>query len=120
MPILAAAGLQIRPSGASGGGAASRHCCCSLRCKGHGPEPNNRASIGNEGEADGLSSYVLYTLERDFKFTSLNTVADNGKITFSWVHNSIKDASGTKTYKLYVQRSADGGTTWTDVRTDNI
>ena len=77
-------------------------------------------TINSEGDAEGLSSFVRYTLNRDFAFSNLSTEVNEGKITFNWSHNEIKDASTSKTYKLYVQRSDDGGSTWTDLRTDYI
>ena len=77
-------------------------------------------NIGHESEASGLSWYVRYLLNRDFAFSNLKTEVKDGKITFSWSHNPIQDASNTKSYKLYVQRSDDDGKTWKDLRTDNI
>jgi len=80
----------------------------------------NGWTISSEGDAEGLNGYVRYKLERDFAFSNLSTSVADGKITFSWSHSAIQDASTANTYKLYVQRSDDGGTTWTDLRTDNI
>ena len=80
----------------------------------------NGWTISSEGDAEGLNGYVRYKLERDFAFSNVSTSVADGKITFSWSHSAIQDASTANTYKLYVQRSDDGGTTWTDLRTDNI
>ena len=76
--------------------------------------------IENENEASGLSTFIRYTLKRDFSFSNLKAEVKDGKIVFSWSHTAIQDASNSKSYKLYVQRSDDGGTTWKDLRTDNI
>ena len=77
-------------------------------------------SLSSEADADGLSGFVRYKLNRDFSFSKESTEVKDGKITFSWSHNAIQDASNSKTYKLYVQRSADDGKTWSDLRVDNI
>ena len=76
--------------------------------------------VNSESEAGGLSGYVRYKLNRDFAFTDESAEDQDGNIVFSWSHNSIQDASSSKTYKLFVQRSTDYGTTWEDLRTDNI
>ena len=77
-------------------------------------------TIENESEAEGLNGYVRYTLNRDFSFSNLSTEVNDGKIIFNWSHNEIKDASNSKAYTLYVQRSDDNGQTWKDLRTDKI
>ena len=74
-------------------------------------------TIEHESEADGLNGYVRYKLNRDFAFSNLNAEAKDGKITFSWSHNGIQDAGGSKTYTLEVQRSADNGKTFNTVQT---
>ena len=80
----------------------------------------NGWTIGSEADAEGLSDFVRFTLVRDFAFSGLTTDTKDGKIVFSWSHNGIQDASNSKTYKLYVQRSDDDGKSWKDLRTDNI
>ena len=77
-------------------------------------------SIGSEADAEGLSGYVRETLTRDFAFSNLKTEEKDGKIIFSWSHNQIQDASNSKTYNIYVQRSDDNGSTWKDLQTIKV
>ena len=82
-------------------------------------KPNNW-SVSSESDAEGLSQTVNCTLNRDFAFSGETAKAENGKITFSWSHNAIQDASATNKYDLVVQQSIDDGQTWSDVKTISI
>ncbi|MBR4898106.1 MAG: hypothetical protein IKZ48_04900 [Prevotella sp.] len=80
----------------------------------------NGWTISSEGDAEGLSNFVRCTLNRDFAFSGETATAADGKITFSWSHNAIADASATNKYTLYVQQSTDDGKNWTNVKTIEI
>ena len=60
-------------------------------------------------------------LTRSFDFGTMKVeekeVNNKTNLVYTWSHEAIIDASSSKTYKLYVQRSIDDGTTWTDVGT---
>ena len=76
--------------------------------------------LNSEADATGLSSFVRHTQNRDFSFSNVKAQEDGDQIVFSWNHSGILDASNSKKYSLYVQRSDDGGTTWETKRTDEI
>jgi len=80
----------------------------------------NGWTLNSEADAEGLSNFVRYKLNRDFAFSNVKAEEKDSKIEFSWNHSSILDASNSNKYSLYVQRSADGGTTWETMRTDEI
>ena len=80
----------------------------------------NGWTISSENDAEGLSNFVRCTLNRDFAFSGETAEAKDGKITFSWSHNAIADASATNKYTLYVQQSTDDGKNYTNVKTIEI
>lgn len=80
----------------------------------------NGWTVNHEDDAYGLSGFVRYPLNRDFAFSNVKAEEGDNNIVFSWNHSGILDASNSKKYSLYVQRSDDGGTTWNTVRTDEI
>ncbi len=61
---------------------------------------------------DKLSVTIPAKLERKWYFENFTgtLVDNNAHIKLSWVHNAIGDASGTKTYVLYLYRSTDNKT----------
>lgn len=66
-----------------------------------------------------LNKWKDITLTRSFDFgtMTLEEKEINGKtnIVYTWSHEAITDASSSKTYTLYVQRSKDGGNNWADL-----
>jgi len=66
-----------------------------------------------------LNKWTNITLTRSFDFGAMKLEEKeiNGKtnIVYTWSHEAITDASSSKTYKLYVQRSEDEGKNWSDV-----
>ena len=80
----------------------------------------NGWTVNHEDDAYGLSGFVRYPLNRDFAFSNVKAEEGENNIVFSWNHSGILDASNSKKYSLYVQRSDDGGTTWNTLRTDEI
>ena len=58
-------------------------------------------------------------LTRSFDFGTMKVeekeINNKTNLVYTWSHEAIIDASSSKTYTLYVQRSVDNGTTWTNV-----
>ena len=63
-----------------------------------------------------LSVDKVVKLDPNWQFTSL-TAKENadGKIDLAWTHDVIGDASGSKKYQLYIQRTTDPEKGWEDV-----
>ena len=80
----------------------------------------NGWTVNNENDAYGLHDYIRYKLTRDFAFSNVKAEEGDNNIIFSWNHSGILDASNSKKYSLYVERSDDGGKTWVTKRTDEI
>ena len=66
-----------------------------------------------------LTSSVAYTLPRTWSFDNFTANAVDDKINLAWSHNSIGDATSSKTYSLEIQRS-ENDTTYTTIKTISI
>ena len=66
-----------------------------------------------------LNKWTDITLTRSFNFGTMTLeekeINSKTNIVFTWSHEAITDASSSKTYTLYVQRSEDEGKTWNNV-----
>ncbi len=68
-----------------------------------------------------LSGTKVTKVERTWNITGFTAeVTKDNKIQLNWNHNAINDASGSKPYQLKLQRSDDGGDTWSDLETFTI
>ncbi|MCR5314245.1 MAG: LamG domain-containing protein, partial [Bacteroidaceae bacterium] len=77
-------------------------------------------NVVSEKDAEGLSGYVNFKLERSFKFTSFTSTSTKSDVTIEWTHPAISSASGANSYKVTLQRSEDDGQTWTELKSYNI
>lgn len=86
-------------------------------------QPKGWTVNNHENDAKDLYGSVSYTLSRVKNLFSNERAAldsDGKSILLTWSHNSLEDASTSKTYTLYVQRSDDNGKTWKDIHNYNI
>jgi hypothetical protein len=67
------------------------------------------------------ASVKQMVLKRKWTISSfdISLIDDDSHISLSWVHDPIKDASGTNTYKLTLYRSDDGGQ-WESIKEFSI
>ena len=83
----------------------------------------NGWTVNNESDATGLWASKSDSITRSFKkVSSITAKASDDKITVSWEHLPLTDASNSNKYVMYVERSEDSGDnkTWVTKETREI
>lgn len=84
--------------------------------------PNGWNNVNSENDVPGLSASATAKIVPSFSTPTTTATATSTKVTVSWKHGTLNDASGSNIYSLEVQRSEDSGDnkTWTTVQTFEI
>ena len=81
----------------------------------------NGWTVNSESDATGLWASKSAAITRSFKkVSSITATASDNKVTVSWEHLSLTDASPSNKYVMYVERSEDNGENKTWVTKETI